>query len=236
MTSAIKTLLTLLALLAVVALLAGCGSTTPQKSSASEIGYLRTTDDSMTFIEWKQADGRVSGFIHKVSYKFGEESESDLSDFDGVLDGENFTLKLKRLFDSQDVPEAQPIKGELKDDHLKLFLRSGLQEYRRATMVDFVFAKIARKQRMSENRILGENLATTDRSTPNATTSPSPSKALESEQKYQNLGTPRDAIGAIRAHCQEFNKRLISQGKQPVSLLTCFKLLDESVKEEGAGR
>src|SRR5262249_30329013 len=157
------------------------------------------------------ADGRVSGTINKVSYKFGEESEDDTSYFDGVLDGENFTLKLHRFIDSQDVPEAQPIKGELKDDHLKLFLRSGLQEYRRGTMYDFAKAQIARKQRMSENRILGENPATTDQSAPNATTSPSPSKAFESEQKYQYLGTTRDAIGAIRAHCQEFNKKLINQ-------------------------
>jgi len=92
----------------------------------------------MTFIEWKQANGRVSGTVHKVSYKLGEESEDDRSYFDGVLDGENFTLQLKRFIISQDVPEAQPIKGEPKDDHLKLFLRSGQQEYRRATMVDFV--------------------------------------------------------------------------------------------------
>jgi hypothetical protein len=95
--------------LSALALLSGC------KSSPAKSGYLRVVDGyAVQFIQWTQEGQQVKGTVEMLERN---ETEPLSVMFEGVLDGERFSITTK------DGKPMEKITGRLKGDTLTLFVQ-----------------------------------------------------------------------------------------------------------------
>ena len=118
-----------LVILSALALFAGC------KSSPAKAGYLRAVDGyAVQFIQWTQEGQQIKGTVEILERK---ETEPLSVMFEGVLDGEHFSITTK------DGKPMEKITGGLKGDTLTLFVQNepehepGPPEFHRATRAEY---------------------------------------------------------------------------------------------------
>jgi len=134
-----------LAVLSSLAILAGC------KLSPQKAGFLRTDSDAVQFIQWTQEGTQIKGTIDILERTPENEIGTALAVFDGVSDGENFSMVTKSVRTSQggDEEPGEKITGRFKGDTMTLFIDedgSEPKEFRGAIHAEY--AEASRKLQM----------------------------------------------------------------------------------------
>src|SRR5215510_5851705 len=140
-----------LLLLLALALFAGC------KSFPAKAVDLRVDDDAAVFIQWTQEGTQIKGTIDMVGRTPDNEITTFLAVYDGVLDGEKFSMITKSVRTSQEEDEkpGEKIIGRLKGGTLTLFIDEGdsePKEFRRAAPAEFAEASQNLQMRAKMNK------------------------------------------------------------------------------------